>query len=90
MNLGPITTDIARDAGTLCAVAARHDPMWGDAAIKYLTKAMELGLDPKELRSLSSKTYRAIKDRPEFIDFCNSQQFCPPIFFARISDPVQQ
>lgn len=89
MEIGPTTTDLALDAARLCSLAARYDQQWSQAAIDYLRQAMGLALDPVHARQGASSTFRAIKDRPQFADICNSQQVGMATASVRILDPFR-
>ncbi|MBI3410244.1 MAG: protein kinase [Planctomycetes bacterium] len=93
MESGPVSMVMALDAARFCALAAEarpKEPQWGDAAVTYLYSAMKLGLNPAELRIEASGVFRAIKDKPQFVDICNSQQAVLAVEMKRYVDPVSR
>jgi serine/threonine protein kinase len=51
VRLGPITSELLRDAAYLCARLAREDSGWIVTGVEYLRRAVELGQDPRQLQA---------------------------------------
>lgn len=62
MELGQVTTDLAFDAAYLCAFAAKSDRQWVDPALNYVSLAIRLGLDPKQVSN--DATFQSLATEP--------------------------
>ena len=87
LNVGPETADLDFLAARLCAFAAVQDPAYIERALDYLTKAVQLGLDPAQFKD-DQFNFRALQTHPRFVALRDSpspaEKYQPA---ARLLDP---
>ena len=65
LEIGPLSGELFRDLATLYALAAKQDAAQAQAAIGYIAKAVDFGIDAGDLHS-PTRSSRALKQDPAF------------------------